>query len=174
MYNALMKEKLRILFKSRAFKFTSLILSTTFLVFTFFIAFNPEPFLKFGYLGLFIFNIFSSGLFLLPTLIGKMNLLALVLVSALGMSVNESINWIMGSSSDVLIKESSFEKRIESMIRRYEFPTIFFLALIPFPFDIVGIVAGRLNISYLRFIIPILLARILRFLIFGLILLNLR
>lgn len=169
-----MNKKLLGVIQSRNFKLIMFILSSLFLLFTIFLAFRPEPFLKFGYLGVFVFNIFSSGLFLMPSLIGKMNLFMLSLVCAFGMSINESINWIMGTSSNIILKESSFEKKIETLVRKYETSAIFFLALIPFPFDVVGIIAGRLNITYPRFITPIFFARVIRFLLFGLFIIYLK
>ncbi len=69
----------------------------------------------------------------------------------------------MGYVSNDFIKENEKEKKLQVLIVKYQYYAIFFLALIPFPFDMIGTISGRLNIPFKKYILTILLARILRF-----------
>lgn len=167
-----MREKFIAILKSDLYKKIVFILSLLFILLTIFIVFDPQPFIKLGYPGIFVFNIFSSGLFIFPVLIKTYSVITLAIVCSLGMSVNESINWIMGKSSEAIVDKKALEIRVENVIKRYDYLAIFTLALIPFPFDIVGIVAGRLNVTYKKFVLSVFLARMIRYLLYGYVLEN--
>ena len=149
--------------KSKYFKIFTLTISIAFFISAFFIKIDSSIFNTWGYFGIFIFNIFSSGILLIPLLIDQVNPIVLVTISALGMSLNESLNWYIGYVSNEFIKESTFEKKIEKILEKYQYYAIFILALIPFPFDMIGTFSGRLNIPYLKYLITIFSARIVRF-----------
>lgn len=156
-------DKIKSFLSSKYFKIVIFVFSISFFIFSLAYRFEFETFNNWGYLGIFVFNIFSSGIFLIPTLIHVVNPITLILISSLGMSVNESINWLMGYSSNYVLQENEKEKKIQEYLNRFGYIAIFVLALIPFPFDIVGVIAGRSNYSYWKFLIVIFLARVLRF-----------
>ena len=56
-----------------------LVLGIIFYLFAFVIAFNPKPFLGFGYIGVFIFSLFGPGMILVPALAGTLNIYVLAL-----------------------------------------------------------------------------------------------
>jgi membrane protein YqaA with SNARE-associated domain len=154
-------------FQSITFKRTTFILGVLFLALTLFISINPEPFLQFGYLGVFIFNLFGPGTLLFPSLVKHMNMFGLVLVTSLGMVLNDSISWVVGRSGDAIIPRSQKVEKIEGIIHKYGPVGLFFWSLIPIPYDIIGLIAGYLEMPYKRFIIPTFLGKLVRFILLG-------
>ena len=74
------QNKLINLFKSPKFKKIMIALGVIFYISAFIIAFNPKPFLKLGYLGVFVFSLFGPGMILVPVLVGKLNIFILAFV----------------------------------------------------------------------------------------------
>jgi len=101
-----------------------------------------------------------------------MNFIGLAFVTALGMGLNDSVSWLVGRSGDVVIPRSKRIIRLEGTIHRYGSLALFFWSLIPFPYDLIGLIAGYLEFSYKAFIIPTFLGRLIRFLILGMLLLK--
>lgn len=143
-------------------------LGVIFYISAFIIAFNPKPFLKLGYLGVFVFSLFGPGMILVPALVGKLNIFVLAFVVALGMTFNDSISWLVGRSGDIIVKRTKKIERIEKIINKYGSYALFFWSLIPFPYDLIGLIAGYLELSYKRFIIPTFLGKFIRFILLGL------
>lgn len=162
-----MKSKLVNLFRSKRFKWIVLILGVAFFILTLFISLDPKPFLRFGYLGVFIFNLFGPGTLLLPSLALHMNIVGLALASALGMTFNDSVSWVVGRSGDVVIPRSKKVERIEGTIHKFGVVALFFWSLIPIPYDIIGFIAGYLEFPYKIFIFPTFLGKFVRFLLLG-------
>lgn len=156
-------DKLKNILQSKTFKICALSFSILFFFSTFFIKLDESVFNTWGYLGIFIFNIFASGILLIPKLIHFVNPVLFVIFSSLGMTIGESINWYLGYVSNDFIHENEKEKKIQEIIKKYQYYAIFFFALIPFPFDMIGTFSGRLNIPFKGYILTILLARITRF-----------
>jgi membrane protein YqaA with SNARE-associated domain len=159
--------KLANLFQSKKFKKISLILGIIFFFLTFLISFDPQPFLRFGYVGVFVFNLFGPGIFLFPPLIRHMNIFGLAFATALGMAINDSVSWLIGRSGDIVIPRSRKVEKIAGTIHRFGPMALFFWSLIPFPYDIIGLIAGYLEFSYKSFVIPTFLGKLVRFLILG-------
>lgn len=160
-------ESLTKLFQLKVFKGTVFLLGLAFIVLTFVASLNPQPFLRFGYLGVFVFNLFGPGTLLIPFVFRHMNVFVLAFVSALGMALNDSVSWLVGKSGDVVLPRSKRVENLKKNISRYGPPAFFFWALIPFPYDLVGLLAGYLEFKYKSFIIPTFLGRFTRFLILG-------
>jgi membrane protein YqaA with SNARE-associated domain len=154
-------------FQSKRFKKVALILGICFFILKIFISLDPKPFLKYGYIGVFIFNLFGPGTLIYPSLLKHMNMLGLAFATSLGMSFNDSISWVIGRSGDVIIPRSSKVERIERTIHKYGPVGLFFWSLIPIPYDIIGLIAGYLEIPYKNFVIPTFLGRLLRFILIG-------
>jgi len=66
------------IFHSKPFKIFTLILALIFYLLAFVVAFKPEPFLRFGYLGIFAYNLFGPGTFLIPVVSRHLPFLALL------------------------------------------------------------------------------------------------
>ena len=163
-----MKKKLAKLLNSKSFKKIALILAIAFSFLSFFITARPESFLKSGYLGIFGFNLFGPGTLLIPSLATRMNLFGLAIATSLGMSLNDSVAWVIGASGDVIIPRSKKVLKAEEVVQRYGIYGLFFLSLLPLPYDFIGLIAGYLQISYRKFFIPTFSGRFLRMILIGL------
>lgn len=163
-----MGKRLGRLFQSRSFKKAVVVVGMFFIVLTFVIYLDPEPFLQFGYLGVFVFNLFfGPGTLLLPLLATRMNIVAVALATASGMVLNDSLTWFVGRSGDVLIPRSKGVVAIERAVHKFGPLAVFLLCLIPMPQDPTGLVAGYLGLSYKRFVIPTFLGMFIRSLLIG-------
>src|SRR3989344_6598745 len=105
---------------------------------------------------------------LVPALAGTLNIYVLAFVIALGMAFNDSVSWLVGKSGDIIVKRTKKIEQIEKTIHKYGSVALFFWSLIPFPYDLVGLIAGYLELSYKRFIIPTFLGKFIRFILLGL------
>ncbi len=162
------KEKWVRIFSSRDFKRIVFIFGIVFLFLTALISVKPEPFLKFGYIGVFVFNLFGPGTLLIPSLSKYMNIFLLAFASSAGMSLNDSLSWYIGKFGHEIIPHSKKAEKIEKGVRKHGFPALFLWSLIPIPYDIIGLIAGYIGFSYKRFIIPTFLGKFTRFILLGL------
>ena len=87
---------------------------------------NPQPFLKFGYIGIFVFSLFGPGTLLFPSLAQYMNIPGLVIAFALEMVLNDNIGWLVGSVGYNVIPHSKKVERFEGNLRRHGPPFYFF------------------------------------------------
>lgn len=154
-------------FKSKNFKKFTLFLGVLFLLLTFVIYLDPKPFLRFGYFGIFVFNLVGPGTLLAPFLFQYFGLIGVALASASGMAINDSVSWLIGSNSDVVLPRSDKVARIRNSLSKFGPLALFFWSLIPFPYDLIGLLAGYLGFSYSRYIIPTFLGKFIRFLLLG-------
>ncbi|MFH1244770.1 MAG: hypothetical protein V1487_04355 [bacterium] len=76
---------------------------------------DPEPFLRYGYWGVFGFNLIGPGTLLIPTLSLKMNIWGLALASACGMALNDSLSWIVGQGGRSIIPPGTRAQKIEQV-----------------------------------------------------------
>lgn len=155
------------LVQSRTFKRLAFVLGTAFFLLSLVLAVDPKPFLKFGYVGVFVFNLFGPGTLLVPLLARHMNIVLLAFATALGMAFNDSVSWLVGRSGDAIIPRSKKIEKIEGTIHRFGPVALFFWSLIPIPYDIIGFIAGYLEFSYRSFIIPTFLGKFVRFILLG-------
>jgi len=153
--------------KTEKFKRTVLILGALFYIAVIFIAFKPEPFLRFGYWGVFVFNLFGPGTILVPSLSRHMNIFLLSVAGSAGMALNDSVGWLVGRSGDVILPRSKKVEKVEAQIHKWGPYALFFWALIPFPFDFIAMIAGYLEFPYRKFVLPVFIARVIRFLLLG-------
>lgn len=154
-------------FQSREFKKVMLFLGIGSFFLTGFAVFKPGPFLKFGYFGVFLFNVVGSGTLLVPILAQHMNVFFLALATALGMAVNDTVSWLVGKSGDVILPRGKKVEKIEGTLHKYGPVGLFFWSLIPFPYDLIGLIAGYLEFPYIRFFIPTFLGKFVRFILLG-------
>ncbi|MDZ7587136.1 MAG: VTT domain-containing protein [Patescibacteria group bacterium] len=149
-------------------KIFSLIFAVVFYLLAFVIVFKPEPFLHFGYLGIFAFNLVGPGMFLIPTASRFFNVLGVALVTSLGMTLNDAVSWLAGKNGDIIFPRGRRVKHVEGYIKKYGPFALFFWAIIPFPYDFIAVIAGYLKLPFKRFLIPTFFGRLLRFLLMGL------
>ncbi len=161
-------KKLAAIFQSKEFKLISLVLSILVWIFTLTLSFNPDTFLKFGYPGIFVFNVVGGvGTFLVPILSRKLNLFLLAAVTALGMAFNDSIAYVVGRSGTVLLSENRKTEKVKESINKYGVVGLFFWSLIPIPYDFIGLVAGLLEFPYKKFLGASFAGKLVRFLLLG-------
>lgn len=132
------------------------------------ISINPEPMLRFGYLGVFVFNLFGAGTLLVFSLARHMNVFGLAAATSLGMSFNDSVAWLIGNSGQAIVPRSPKTQKVERVIQKYGAFGLFIWALLPIPYDIIGLVAGYLGLSYKQYFIPSFFGKFLRMLLIGL------
>jgi membrane protein YqaA with SNARE-associated domain len=128
---------------------------------------DPTPFLKFGYFGIFIFNLFGAGTLLFLSLARHMNIVYLAFVSASGMTFNDSVSWVVGRSGDEIIPRSKKIEKVERSLHKYGALALFLWSLVPIPYDIVGFIAGYLEFPYKKFIVPTFLGKFARLILLG-------
>ncbi len=161
-------KQLASIFTSKTFKKTLFVFGLLFFILTLVISLDPKPFLRFGYVGVFVFNLIGPGTLLVPSLSRYMNVYLLALATALGMAGNDSVSWLVGRNSDVVVARSKGTQRIEATLHKYGPYALFVWSLIPFPYDLIGFIAGYLEFPYRRFIIPTILGKFVRFILLGL------
>ena len=143
------------------------VLGLVFLVGSVLIYVAVEPFMRFGYIGIFVFNLFGPGTLIIPRLVQVFNPLLVALVSSVGMSFNDSVAWVVGHSGNAVIANPHKYKKFERMIEKYGFWSFLLLSILPFPFDFIGGVAGYIGMSYRSFFVPTCIGKFIRFLVVG-------
>ncbi|KKS80244.1 MAG: hypothetical protein UV54_C0012G0005 [Candidatus Beckwithbacteria bacterium GW2011_GWA2_43_10] len=117
----------------KLFKVFTLVFALIFYLLAFIIAFKPEPFLRFGYWGIFAFNLVGPGTFLVPSASRHFTVVGVALATALGMAINDSVSWLAGKNGDIVFPRGRRVARIEGYIKKYGPFALLFWALIPFP-----------------------------------------
>lgn len=143
------------------------VVGTIVMISTLLIAVDPKPFLKLGYPGIFLYSIFGTGTIIVPLLARYMNLYLLATFSSLGMAMHDCLAWLVGRSGQAIVPHNKNVDRIEEGVRKYGVVAIFFWALIPFPYEIVGIIAGYLNLTFWKFWLATFFGRAVRFFLLG-------
>lgn len=129
-----------------------------------------------GYLGLFIVNFVSSATFFISspaflTVITGGNLYSPVpvaIVASLGACLGDMLGFLFGHSGRRLTKKKMDKHKairfLEKHFHKHGVLIIFLLAIIPNPFfDAIGILAGVLNYSPIRFFAIMLIGRFIRY-----------
>ena len=140
-----------------------------FLALTFVIALDPARYAQFGYPGVFVFNLFGPGTLLVPLMAPHFNIALLAFVSAIGMSLNDSVVYVMGRSGQVVVQPGKRSDWVRAMVQRYGQKGLFAFSLIPLPLDVVGGTVGYLGFSYWYYLLPTFVGKFLRFFLLGLV-----
>jgi len=86
--------------------------------------------------------------------------------SGLGSALGEITGYALGFGGRKLIsKDSEKLEKIKKRIDKYGVIFIFLFAISPFPFDIIGILAGIIKYDFKKFIIATILGKIVKYLI---------
>lgn len=163
-----MTQGIKQLVVSQKFQTGYKILGVLFIILTYFISVSPNSFLKFGYIGVAVFNMISSGLIVMPILVKKLNLFGVILSSSLGNAVNTSINYLVGYSSSSMFSGNSAVNWLKDCMKKYGLVAVFILAIIPLPLDVNGLLSGYLGFSYKRYILVNFLGKVVVFFLVGL------
>ena len=132
---------------------------------------------NFGYIGIFLISLLGSSTIIFPlpaaTFVfmaaAVLNPLILGIVAGIGAALGELVGYAVGWSGRK-ISQKKFEKELEKARRMFEkyggFLALIIFAATPLPDDIVGILSGVLKFEVKRFVIAVLIGKI----IFNLIL----
>jgi membrane protein YqaA with SNARE-associated domain len=165
------KKKTAGIVKSKFFKVASIVLGILFIILTYFISISPDSFLQYGYAGVFVFNVISSGLLIMPVLVDKLNIFLVVLVSAFGNILSTSINYLVGNTSNHLFSKNPIVIMLKKWMERFDLFIVYILAIVPLPLDVNGLLSGYVGIPYKRYIFVNFLGKVTVFLLvaFGII-----
>lgn len=153
---------------SRVFRRFLLIVGCLFVLLTAFLSLNPDPFLRFGYMGVFVYNLVGSGLLLIPVVSHRLNLFFLILFSALGNVANTSLNYFIGSNSTTVVTKIPHVDKAKTFLKHFGFIGVYTLAIVPLPIDLNGLLSGYLGVPYRWYIVVNFLGKVTIFLLVGL------
>jgi len=153
-----------------------LIVSVALSISVFFLPLNPNDLATYGYAGVFIVTLLGAATLFIPgpTMIATfavgamLNPMIVALVAGLGSALGESTGYAAGHASRALIsakeRSDTWYQRIFRWMGSHPFLTIFILDAIPNLLgDIAGLIAGRNNYSYLKFLLESLMGKTIRF-----------
>lgn len=142
----------------------------------FFLKIKPEQLAAFGYGGMFLVTLLgamtlfvSAPTMLAAFLIGAaLNPLLVSLVAGLGSALGETTGYLAGYATRALITEPSINVkwywRALGWLKRYPFLTLFLFSAIPnFVTDVAGLLAGRIQYPYYKYLLATFLGKTIRF-----------
>ena len=133
---------------------------------------DPEIFTKlqgYGYLGAFIISVVLNATIILP--VSNVLLMTAIgvavpfpwLVGVLGgiaASIGEMTGYLAGRAGRGILANNKIYVRIEGWVKKWGWAAVFFLSIVPFAFDVVGITAGALRMPVWRFMLACAAGRI--------------
>ncbi len=155
-----MHETAEELAQSDSFRKSFTLLGIFFILLTPFISLNPDTFVALSYPGVFIFNMLTSGLLILPSLSQKLNIPLLVVASALGNIVNTSVNYFVGYTSNNLFSNHALVLKTKKLIQKFGLYAVYFLAIVPFPLDVNGLLSGYMGIPFKQYVLVNFLGKV--------------
>lgn len=133
----------------------------------------------YGYIGAFLIALLSSATIFFPApgwavvvaMSATLNPIALGVVAGIGSAIGELTGYVAGDGIRGMMNDRIKEmKKIEALVQRYDVLAIFVLAFIPNPlFDVAGLAAGGLKISWWRFVLACAAGRVLRYILLAMI-----
>jgi membrane protein YqaA with SNARE-associated domain len=138
---------------------------------------NLDWFEQYGYLGAFIASFITCSTVLLPipgfVVIAAIaaspatNWAIVALVSSLGDGLGECISYFVGYGGAVVVHPAQLKwyHKAEVWMKRWGSATVFVLAMIPLPFDVVGMAAGALRFPLWKFLLATVAGRLPRVLV---------
>jgi len=120
-----------------------------------------EKFKAYGYPGIFLITLMANSTIFLPApgiaivfAMGSiLNPFWVALAASAGGTLGEISGYLAGFSSQAIIDKINIYKKVEPFVRRYGGFAVLIFAAIPNPFfDLAGIAAGGLKMSFRRFL----------------------
>lgn len=131
---------------------------------------------RYGYPGIFLFNLASSATLILPVpgvlvtsiMGGVFHPFWVAVAAGSGAALGELSGYLTGFSGQVVIERTPVYERVEGWMRKYGEWAILFLAFVPNPlFDMAGIIAGAARMPVLQFLIWCWLGKVLKMILFA-------
>ena len=94
----------------------------------------------------------NIGVLIYPVL-GLIGPIIVGLVGGVGAAIGEITGYVAGYSGREIVKRGKMYNRVEGWVSKWGTPTIFLFSLVPFIFDLVGLVAGVLRFPFWKFIL---------------------
>ncbi|MGD0795498.1 MAG: VTT domain-containing protein [Dehalococcoidales bacterium] len=132
---------------------------------------DPDIFTKlgrYGYAGAFVISVVLNGTILFPVsnvavMIGLGATLPLPwlvgVAGGFGAAFGEMTGYLAGRSGRGLLARSKVYIRVEGWVKKWGWLAVFIMAIFPFAFDVVGIIAGALRMPVWRFFVACWLGR---------------
>lgn len=127
---------------------------------------NFETLKNIGYIGFFIANYFGYGVYLLPFLLKELNPMILIIIGAIGSTIDEFFAWYIGKNTTEFEHKSKTHELTHRFIKKYGVMGAFAMAILPFPgflFAIAGFAAGHYGIKYPQFFLAGFAGRLVRY-----------
>jgi uncharacterized membrane protein YdjX (TVP38/TMEM64 family) len=131
---------------------------------------------RYGYPGIFLFNLLASATLILPVpgvlvtslMGGVFNPFWVAIAAGSGAAIGELSGYLAGFSGQRVAERTPMYERMEGWMKRYGNWAILVLAFIPNPFfDMAGMIAGALRMNVLRFWFWCWLGKILKMILFA-------
>jgi membrane protein YqaA with SNARE-associated domain len=122
----------------------------------------------YGYLGAFIISIVLNGTLILP--VSNMAVMMALgatlpmpwlvgIAGGAGAAIGEMTGYIAGRSGRGLLARNKIYYRVEGWVKKWGWIAVFVMSIVPFAFDVVGIIAGALRMPLWRFFLACWLGR---------------
>jgi membrane protein YqaA with SNARE-associated domain len=130
--------------------------------------FEEEKLKTYGYLGVFVISIILNATIIIP--VSNMTVIALLgatlsmpwlvgVIGGVGAGIGEMAGYIAGRSGRALLAKNKMYMRVEGWVKKWGWITVFLLSIIPFAFDVVGIIAGAMRMPLWKFFLATWLGR---------------
>jgi len=130
----------------------------------------------YGYLGAFLISLTLNATIVLPA--GNFLVLAALgavlpsatmvgLAGGIGAAIGEMTGYIAGYSGQAMVSRKKMYARLKGWVEKWGVLTIFFLSVVPFFFDLVGIAAGVMRFPLWKFFLACWLGRTILYLVIA-------
>ncbi|MFZ5425111.1 MAG: YqaA family protein [Patescibacteria group bacterium] len=161
-------DKLVNLINSNGFKKATVIIGSILAIGSILISVNPEPFLKTGYWGVFLYGMLGPVTIIIPTMSQHYNLYVLSAIASFGVVINDTLAYIVGRNADAFIQKSKKVLVVEKWVNKYGYLALFVIAVLPIPYDFIGLIVGYLDLSFKKYAVPLFVGKFFRFVLIGL------
>lgn len=130
----------------------------------------------YGYAGIFVACIAANSTVLLPapssaivlTFAHVYSPFCVAIAGGLGAATGELVGYVAGLSGRRVVEASERGQRLQTWMTKHGVLTVFVLAFLPLPlFDLVGVMAGALHMHLLRFLVPAVIGKLFKMLIYA-------
>lgn len=129
---------------------------------------------SYGYIALFFASIVSASTVIIPMPLYVLiffasslglNPLIVSVVSGVGSGIGEITGYLVGVAGRKVVSKSVHKKfkkiaELTKLIKRYGFFAIIVIGILPFPFDVIGIIAGASNFGVKKFLLASIISKI--------------
>jgi membrane protein YqaA with SNARE-associated domain len=132
---------------------------------------DPDIFNKlqgYGYAGAFTISVILNGTIIFPV----SNMLVMMgigvamplpwlvgVIGGVGAGIGEMTGYLAGRSGRGLLAKNKMYIRVEGWVKKWGWMAVFVMSIVPFAFDVVGIIAGALRMPVWRFFVACWLGR---------------